>query len=378
LTGRNEGRLGFFFLGLFAFVPVAAWGQGFPPDEAVREILEDRVALGRNPGIIAGLVDEAGARFVAAGSSGVDGVPLDDQTVFEIGSISKVFTATILEDMADRGEVRFDDPVATFLPGHVRVPKEGSREITLLHLAIHRSGLPRMPLNFAPADLRNPYADYTVEQLYAFLSSYELQRSIGAVWDYSNLGMGLLGHALSLRTGRTYEQLVRERILDPLEMDHTGIDLAPPSGTPTAQGHDGEVKPTNFWDVPTLTGAGGLRSTTSDMLRFAEANLEESVVPITRILQLTHEVRVPHVDIGLSMALGWLVNRGFPDRSILWHNGGTGGFHSFIGLDKERRRAVVILTNGVQSIDDIGFHLLDQRNPLSPPDPFGEQKPAKE
>jgi CubicO group peptidase (beta-lactamase class C family) len=230
-----------------------------------------------------------------------------------------------------------------------------------------------MPLNLTPADLRNPYADYTVEQLYAFLSDHELQRSIGSVWDYSNLGMGLLGHALSLRAGKTYEQLVRERILEPLGMGHTGIHLAPPSGAPTAQGHDGEVRATGLWDFPTLTGAGGLRSTLSDMLRFAEANLEEGLLSISGVMQRTHEVRSEYVDRGLSMALGWLVNHRFPDRPIVWHNGGTGGFHSFIGLDKERGRAVVILTNGVQSIDDIGFHLLDPRNPLSPPDPMGGQ-----
>jgi len=325
------------FLVLLGLLPSLCGAQGFPSDDAVREILLDRVALGRNPGIIVGLLDELGPRVVAAGVSGREDVALDGNTVFEIGSITKVFTAAVLEDMVGRGEVGFSDAVVGFLPGHVRVPAEEGRQITLLDLATHRSGLPRMPSNFSPADPENPFADYTVEQLYSFLSGHELGRGIGEEWDYSNLGMGLLGHALSLKAGRTYEWLVRDRILDPLGMGDTGIDLAPPVSAPFAQGHGVRGQPVQNWDIPTLTGAGALRSTANDMLLFAAA---------------------------------WLVNQRFPDRPLVWHNGGTGGFHSFIGLDETRRRAVVVLTNATQSIDDIGFHLLDSRHPLSPPEPL--------
>ena len=354
-----------------AFVPTPFEAQEFPPESGIRGILVNRVALGRNPGIVVGLLDEAGPRIVVAGVSGRDGVELDGNTVFEIGSITKVFTAAILEDMVSRGEVGFEDEVAGFLPRHVRVPSEEGRAITLLDLATHRSGLPRMPSNFSPADFQNPYADYTVEQLYSFLSSYELPRGIGTEWDYSNLGMGLAGHALSLKAGMTFERLVRELILDPLSMNHTGFDLAPPVGAPTAQGHGPAARPVPNWDVPTLAGAGALRSTMYDMLLFTAANLMEADLEISPVLHRTHEVRVPDIAENLSMALGWLINTRFPDCPIIWHNGGTGGFHSFIGLDKVGRKAVIVLTNGVQSIDDIGFHLLDGRNPLSPPEPLG-------
>jgi len=355
-----------FFAILLGILPSLCGGQNFPSDDAVREILLDRVALGRNPGIIVGLLDEMGPRVVAAGVSGREGVALDGNTVFEIGSITKVFTAAILEDMVGGGEVGFEDPVAGLLPGHVMVPAEEGRQINLLDLATHRSGLPRMPSNFFPGDMENPYADYTVEQLYAFLSGHDLQRGIGAEWDYSNLGMGLLGHALSLKAGRTYEWLVRDRILDPLGMGDTGIDLAPPVSAPSAQGHGTGGQPVQNWDFPTLTGAGALRSTAYDMLLFAAANLVGDGPEICTVLARTHEIRVPNIANNLSMALGWLVNQRFPDRSIVWHNGGTGGFHSFIGLDETRRRAVVVLTNATQSIDDIGFHLLDSRHPLAP------------
>ena len=364
---RTTSGLGLFFA-MAALIPQMGQAQAFPSDEAVRDILANRVALGRNPGIVVGLLDKNGPRVVVAGSSGREGVVLDGNTVFEIGSATKVFTATILEDLVARGEVSFDDPVAQFLPAHVTLPTEYGRQITLLDLATHRSGLPRMPLNFFPEDLRNPYADYTVEEMYVFLSDYQLPRGIGAEWEYSNLGMGLLGHALSIKAGMTYERLVRARILDPLGMGDTGIHLAPPVGAPLAQGHNALAEPTPFWDFPTLTGAGGLQSTTNDMLLFLAANIVDTGPSICEVLSSTHEIRTPNIAANLSMALGWLVSQRFPDRPILWHNGGTGGFHSFIGMDHRGHRAVVVLTNGIQSIDDIGFHLLDDRSPLSPPD----------
>ncbi len=354
-----------------AMIPSLSAAQGFPSDGTVRAILSDRVALGRNPGIVVGLLDESGPRVMAAGVSGREGVDLTGATVFEIGSATKVFTAVVLEEMVGRGEVQLEDPVARYLPQHVRVPREEEREITLLDLATHRSGLPRMPLNFFPADPENPYVDYSVEQMYAFLSEFELERGIGTEWEYSNLGMGLLGHALSLKAGLSYEGLVSRFILSPLEMRDTGILLSPALGFPFAQGHNAQAEPVPLWDLPSLSGAGALRSTANDMLLFLAANLSSDEGPVFAALRRTHEVQAPDVAPGLSMALGWLVNMRNPDRPIIWHNGGTGGFHSFIGFDPSSYRAVVVLTNGTQSIDDIGFHLLDDRNPLSPPEPLG-------
>jgi D-alanyl-D-alanine-carboxypeptidase/D-alanyl-D-alanine-endopeptidase len=365
------GLLGFLVFSIPLFGPVRVWAQDLPSDDQVRSILLDRVALGRNPGIVVGLLDSNGPRVVSAGSSGNDGIALDGNTVFEIGSITKVFTASILEDMVEKGEVEFEDPVAGLLPGNVKVPSESGRWITLLDLATHLSGLPRMPSNFFPADFENPYADYTVGQLYEFLSGYELERPIGTLWEYSNLGMGLLGHALCLKAGKTYETLVRERVLDPLGMANTGIQRAPPLDAPFAQGHGLNGQPVGNWDIPTFAGAGALRSTMYDMMVFATANLTTTGSEISLLLQRTQVVRRQRISDDLAMALAWFVSQRFPDRPIVWHNGGTGGFHSFIGLDRSSQNAVVILTNGTQSIDDIGFHLLDARSSLSPPEPLG-------
>jgi CubicO group peptidase (beta-lactamase class C family) len=155
-------------------------------------------------GIVVGIVDRRGRRVVSHGAL-AKGDPrrLGADTVFEIGSETKVFTSLLLADMVRRGEVSLDDPVAKYLPPSVHVPERGGRQITLIDLATHSSGLPRMPTNFRPKDMGNPYADYTAEQLFQFVSGYTLSRDIGAQYEYSNLAVGLLGQALAAAPGRT-------------------------------------------------------------------------------------------------------------------------------------------------------------------------------
>jgi serine-type D-Ala-D-Ala carboxypeptidase/endopeptidase len=173
------------------------------------------------------VIEQGGRRIVAHGSLAKgDKRPLDGDTVFEIGSMTKVFTSLLLADMVRRGEVALADPVAKYLPAEVKVPERGGAKITLQHLAMQTSALPRLPSNLNPKDANNPYADYTVQQLYEFLSSAELTRDIGSRYEYSNLGAGLLGHALARRAGTDYETLVRKSILDPLGMKSTSITLS--------------------------------------------------------------------------------------------------------------------------------------------------------
>jgi CubicO group peptidase (beta-lactamase class C family) len=299
---------------------------------------------------------------VSYGSAGPGARPLGELTVFEIGSITKVFTGTLLADMAARGEVSFGDPIADYLPDDVRVPSRG-RPITLLDLSVQHSGLPRLPTNMTPADPTNPYADYTVEQMYAFLSAYELPREVGAEFEYSNLGVGLLGHLLSLAAGRGYEELVRARILEPLGMDMTAVTLDSTMRERMARGHDAQLDVVPLWDLPTLAGAGALRSNMRDMLTFLEANLGPPTSDLERAMRASHQVRE---DAGQDMGIGlnWLT-RTTDGRRILWHNGGTGGFRTFLGFDPDAQVGVVVLTNSAHSADDIGFHLIDPRLPLT-------------
>ncbi len=349
-----------------------------PAAEDLRQILADRVDVNkRSVGIVVGMVGPKGPKVTGYGklAVGSSAVP-DGDTVFEIGSMTKVFTSLLLADMVHRGEVQLDDPVSKYLPSSVKVPERNGRKITLLDLATHTSGLPRLPSNLKPKDPTNPYADYTVEQLYAFLSSYELPRDIGSQYEYSNLGAGLLGHVLALRAGMDYDKLARTRILEPLKMTSTGIALTPEMRARMAHGHSETLQPVPNWDLPTLAGAGALRSTVNDMLKFLAANIGLTETPLAPAMRSMLAVRKPTGVANLEIALGWHV-LSKESEEIVWHNGGTAGYHSFMGFDPKARTGVVVLSNSGNDIDDIGYHLLDSRYPLaklSPPKVHQEVK----
>lgn len=335
----------------------------FPSDSAVLGPLAPLVDAMPGAGVVIGLIEPDGrTRVISHGTSGRTGVPLGDSTVFEIGSVTKVLTAVVLADMVARGEVAIDDPVTKFLPPSVRVPMMDERPITLLDLATHTSGLPRSPANLTPADSANPYADYRVDQLYAFLSSYSLPRLPGAEFEYSNVGFGLLGHALATRAGLSYDALVRDRLLEPLGMRDTRIVLDVNQKSRFAAGHAVTGKPASAWELPTLAGAGAYRSTLADLLRFANANLTTDQEPAGRALAAARVGRrqTPVPDMG--MALGWqtFVRGNEATPVFVWKDGQTGGYSSFVGVDRARHRAVVILANvaGAEALDAVGLGLL--------------------
>src|SRR5215510_572003 len=347
-------------------------------DDEIKSILLDRVDRAkRSVGIVVGLVDEKGMRIISYGKpSQTSNQTVNGDSVFEIGSVTKVFTAVLLADMVERSEVGLNDPISKYLPKSVKTPTRDGKEITLLDLSSQTSGLPRMPSNFFPKDRRNPYADYTVDQMYAFLSGYTLTRDIGAKYEYSNYGVGLLGHILALRAGADYESLVRTRITQPLKMDNTGIKLTPEMQAHLANGHDAALRPAANWDLPTFAGAGALRSTANDMLKFVAANLGLSKSPLLTAMQKTHQ---PQHDTGapdLEIGLGWHILKKF-HAEIVWHNGGTGGYHSFIGFNKKKSKGVVVLSNSTNDIDDIGRHLLESQYPLPRFEPPKERKAIK-
>jgi serine-type D-Ala-D-Ala carboxypeptidase/endopeptidase len=290
---------------------------------------------------------------------------VDGNTIFEIGSATKVFTALLLAEAVRRGEVAYTDPVAKHLPADVRMPTRGAKIITLDDLVTHTSGLPRLPNNLAPKDMSNPYADYSVKQLYDFLSSYELTRDIGERYEYSNLGVGLLGHVLARRAGVDYETLVSQRITGPLGMKSTVVTLTPALRGRLATGHNAQLQPAANWDIPTLAGAGAIRSTANDMLRFLSAAIGLEQTPLAPSMKALFDLRRPTGTPALEIARGWhiLSPRGV---DIVWHNGGTGGYRSFMGFNAKERRGVVALSNtSTQAgVDDIGRHLLDPAFPL--------------
>ena len=201
----------------------------------------------------------------------MNGRPVDGDTLYEIGSITKVFTSLLLADMVERGEVALEDPVAKYLPAGVKMPERNGKPITLRDLSTHRSGLPRMPANFAPKDPLNPYVDYPVERLYEFLSSHELRRDVGAEYEYSNLGAGMLGLVLARRAARTSRRRTRSRLSPTRHVGHCPYLLTPAvrSRMTTAHSSAFRLAPTPLWDfTPAFFGAGALRSSANDVLTF--------------------------------------------------------------------------------------------------------------
>ncbi|TFG74278.1 MAG: class A beta-lactamase-related serine hydrolase, partial [Chrysiogenales bacterium] len=219
-------RAGIFLVISLLFTSVLPMASTVDPQE-IRQVLKDAVDNRHTVGIVVGIINKDGKTIYSYGKTAADGRAVDGDTVFEIGSVTKTFTATLLADMVQRGLLSLDDPVAKYLPKGVTMPSRGGKQITLLDLATQRSGLPRMPTNFNPADPDNPFADYTAKKLFEFLAGYTLPRDIGASYEYSNLGVGLLGEALARRAGKSYEALLTERIFRPLGMNSSGIVLRP-------------------------------------------------------------------------------------------------------------------------------------------------------
>lgn len=347
------------------------WMAGVPPDSEIRKILAERIdTFHQGVGMVVGIVGRDSRRVVAWGRLDKgDPRPPDGDTIFEIGSVTKVFTSLLLADMAQRGEVALTDPAAKYLPAGVKMPERGGRAITLVDLSTHTSGLPRMPSNFQPKDPANPYADYTVSDLYRFLSTCQLTRDIGSQFEYSNMGGGLLGHVLARRANTDYEALVRARITGPLGMNSTGIALTPEMKARLAVGYNARLEATSNWDVPALAGAGALRSSANDLMTFLAANLGFAKSPLAPAMASMLAVRRPTGAPGLGeIGLGWLVTKP-SDAEVIWHNGGTGGYRSFIGFNPTTGVGVVVLSNTFTAagVDDIGMHLLDSRVPLRPP-----------
>ena len=223
--------------------------------DAIHAFLQQRVEVEkRDVGMVIGLVDEHGTRIVSCGKldNGTD-QEVNGDTVFEIGSVTKTFTALLLQDMVERGQMKLDDPVAKYLPKSVRVPIRNGKEITLLQLATHTSGLPTTSVTWTPRRAENPRAEYTIERMYDFISGYQLTRDPGTKYEYSTVGMALLGQAIALKAGTDYESLVVDRICRPLGMDSTRITLTPELKNRFATGHNafGYAVSSSYWGALT-------------------------------------------------------------------------------------------------------------------------------
>ena len=344
-----------------ARAPVAVPPWTIPADARIHSILVDLVDRRHvAPGMVIGIIGPQGRRIVAYGRRDAsDPRPVDADTLFEIGSITKLFTAVLLTDMVQRGEVKLQDPADSFLAPGMTLPAWGARRITLVDLATHTSGLPDFPPNLAAKNPLNPFGDYDQQRLAAFLAGYRLPHSPGAYYSYSSVGVGLLGDLLARREGVSYETLVRSRVLGPLGMNSTGVTLSPDQARRLTPGHTRWLTPAPYWDLPVLTGAAGLRSSANDLLTFLGANLGYVRSPLNGPMTAMLDVRRPTDWRYDAQAIGWIVSR-TPMGEIAQHEGMTSGCRSYIAYDLRRRTGVVVLANAATQVqlDDIGDSLL--------------------
>ena len=331
------------------------------PAEVV-ESIERRIEEGLTPSITLAIIDSSGVKFFNFGKTAKNGQEVDENTIYEIGSITKVFTGILLAQQVLEGNLKLEDEINNFLPDDIKVPVMGDTEITFGNLTDHTSGFPRMANNFSPSNHQNPYADYTVDQMYEFISNYQAVRTVGSEYEYSNLAQGLLGHLLAMNKGRTYEDLMVQTIAYPLEMKDTRIELTQRMKENLALGHS-EGKVVENWDIPTLAGAGAIRSSTSDMAKFISANLGYMNSSLMEAMELSHQIR--HDKAGeTSIAMAWHIMKG-DMGDVICHGGGTGGYRTFIGFVKETGKGVVLLSNSSEGADDIGYYLLDSGSKLA-------------
>ncbi|MFM8471053.1 MAG: serine hydrolase domain-containing protein [Limisphaerales bacterium] len=326
----------------------------------------------KDAALVIGLTQRGKRAVLGFGSvSATNAIPPDARTMFEIGSVTKVFTAVALARLEVDGKAKLADTLRASLPGQVALAK-GLEPVTLLHLATHTAGLPRLPgnLDTSAANLANPYVKYRTEELHQFLAGAKLNNPPGRLVDYSNVGFALLGHVLSLKAAQPYEDMVRGDLFGPLGMTNTAIRLADEQRARLTPGHSpkGEVVP--GWDFDIFAPAGAFRSNATDLLAFLEANLTDADTPAGRSLTLARKLH--RVGDAGDLPLGWQRQQDFQTGlEIYWHNGGTGGYASFVAFSRAPRIGVVVLSNhgdamaGKFDVDKIGLELLKLASKVS-------------
>jgi serine-type D-Ala-D-Ala carboxypeptidase/endopeptidase len=344
----------------------------------VRALAQPLIEGGWANGLVIGLITDRGTQVIGLGRLS-DKEPHSPavNTIFEIGSVTKVFTGLILAQMTmdSDSDLGNTDAVQKALGNSLSIPKGLEHEITFMHLATHTSGLPRSPDNLDPKDPGNPFADYSVEHLRRFLSHHKLVWEPGTRFEYSNLGMGLLGHALSVQSGTSYESLLRSRICKPLGMSDTCVTLDKDHQSHRVQGHDADGQPVRDWDWDVLAGAGAVRSTAYDMLKFLAANLAPEKTPFGSAIALSQIIHFKSLDDEDAVGLGWRIRQHFAaddnpavplaqrfrnDGRVIWHGGETGGYSAFVGFWPEKRVAAVVLSNRVCiHLSSLGFSVVD-------------------
>jgi D-alanyl-D-alanine-carboxypeptidase/D-alanyl-D-alanine-endopeptidase len=348
--------------------PALAQEAALPADDDILQILSDRIDRDQaNVGIAVAIIENGETRFVSHGTLAADGTQdVTEHTIFEAGSITKVFTNLLLAQLVNEGKIDLDAPIADYLPEGFELPEEDGRAITAFDLATHSSGLSGLPADLLSSGTDNPYSGYGVEGLQAWLAEYSLPRPIGESFEYNNAGTTLLGLAVANVAGIDYAELLSRNILDPLEMTESGLEL---TGTALpeamASGHNPAREPTSNWDFDVFAPAGALLTSSADLIKFIAAASGETPTDLAPAFD-TMLARTKPVEEGTSIGLGWFITT-TGQGEIVWHNGMTGGYSSFAGYDRNSGNGVVVLTNMAAQlgVNDIGMHILNPAIPLN-------------
>jgi CubicO group peptidase (beta-lactamase class C family) len=348
MTVRLNRPLVWLVLALGAAPLSSQIADGARIDTAIAAALEGQWLVG---GSVAQLTPEGELLHGFGSWSREDSRVPDGDTLFEIGSISKVFTGLLLADAVVRGELSLETTVAELLPDDIDLDVVG-RPITLLDLSTHTSGLPRMPHNFAPADPARPFEDYDVALLLECMDEVAPQRAPEVSYEYSNLAVGLLGWLVAQNAESDYETLLTERVLEPLGMHDTALVLEPRLAARFAPPHNTDGEASAAWKLGSLKGAGGIRSSARDMLRFARFAVGElepvGSETLTRALAVS---MIPRRDVSgdgsMRIGLGWHINI---DEDVWWHNGQTGGYHAMLQVIPDADVAVLGLSNTANGV----------------------------
>jgi CubicO group peptidase (beta-lactamase class C family) len=330
-----------------------------PLDLRVDSLVRPYIQLEHTAGISVAVIKDGEVKTYSYGETekGNKQLPDADKTLFEIGSISKTFTAILLADEVIKGKMLLDDPINKYLPDSIPNLAFKDVPITLKTLSNHSSGFPRLPMNLYQKgdDTNNPYKNYDEKRMFTYLKNFKTYREIGVNYDYSNFAVGLLGHILARQNNTSYEQLLTDKICKPLQLKNTKITIQSADNKDFAQGYDEKGKEALAWDLNALAGAGGIRSTTYDMAKYVKANMTQAPKQLQEAIDLTQKITLSQ---GQSIiGLGW---HSTPTKkyNIIQHSGGTGGFRSFVGFDKERQLGVVVLSNSAEEVAMIGMGLL--------------------
>lgn len=330
-----------------------------------KDQVRKRVEAGFAPGIILGVVNPEGRAFYTYGKADLEsGQCMTPETIVEIGSVTKAFTSLLMVEAALDGRFKLESPIADYLPEGTKGTGRYGRQITFEDLAVHRSGLPRLPWNLLPTDPADPYAGYSCEQILEFMRTHQLVNPVRIRYDYSNFGLGLLGYLIERTTEKSFAQLIEQHITQPLSMQDTMVEVPEGKQSRFARGYVLK-KPAPHWDFGCLVGTGGLRSTASDLLSFLEALLGLRSSELDEAISIALDRRYTFESPPVEMCLGWQI-REEAGTEIYWHSGATGGFRSFAAFDRANQVGIVVLSNSAYDLDRLGGYLLEPTLGLPP------------